>query len=354
MIKYSYGSVGTGKTMLMDLLYKSLNIPGKRRVHFHNFMLDVHRRVHALKMQNSSIDPIPPIAQDLVSDAWILCFDEFQVTDIADAMILRRLFTLLFDHGVVMITTSNRSPDELYWNGLQRESFIPCIELLKKNCGTINLDSGVDYRRLAKAHKNLYFYPPDQQNRQAIDRLFKDLVADRPVETKKIEFLGRHLIVPQSVEGIARFTFYELCSEALSAADYIELVRNYHTVFVTDIPRMSLTRRNEARRFITLLDAMYENKTKLVCLAECSIHELFSEKNENKTDGNGGNNGSSMDSAQRMLMDDLGLTNQQASSHFNIFSGQEEVFAFDRAISRLIEMQSWNIAETTQIADSKV
>ncbi|KAI8056562.1 AFG1-like ATPase-domain-containing protein [Syncephalis plumigaleata] len=318
---YIYGDVGTGKTMLMDLLYNNLDIRAKRRVHFHNFMLDVHRRVHQLKSQNSAIDPIPPIARDLAADAWILCFDEFQVTDIADAMILRRLFTLLFEHGVVVITTSNRSPDDLYLNGLQRESFLPCIDLLKEQCTVINLDSGVDYRRLAKAHKNMYFYPLDEDNRQAVDRLFNDVVAGRPVETKKIEFLGRHLIVPQSVEGIARFTFRELCSEALSAADYIELVRNYDTVFITEIPRMSLTLRNEARRFITLLDAMYENKTKLVCLAECSIHELFTEESSD-----------AIDSSQRMLMDDLGLTSQQLSS--NIFTGQEELFAFDRAVSR--------------------
>ncbi|RKP09274.1 AFG1-like ATPase-domain-containing protein, partial [Thamnocephalis sphaerospora] len=195
----------------------------------------------------------------------------------------------------------------LYMNGIQRASFIPCIELLKERCRAINLDSGLDYRRL--------------------------------VETRRIEFLGRHLTVPQSVEGIARFTFHELCSEALCAADYIELVGHYHTVFVTDIPRMSLQLRNEARRFITMLDAMYENKTTLICSAECSISELFVE--ESGTSGKDGE----MDSAQRLLMDDLGLTAKQAGlrNPFNIFTGQEEVFAFQRAVSRLIEMQGWSM-----------
>ncbi|ORY03601.1 AFG1-like ATPase [Basidiobolus meristosporus CBS 931.73] len=329
---YLYGDVGTGKTMLMNLFYDTLQIQRKRRIHFHAFMLDVHSRIQKLKDREGAIeDPIPPIARDLADEAYVLCFDEFQVTDIADAMILRRLISSLTEHGVVIVTTSNRHPDELYKNGIQRKSFIPCIELLKEKCKVVALDSGTDYRRLAKEADRVFFSPLTKENTESVQKIFDRLSQSQPVKPKVLEFLGRSLVIPESAGGVAKISFQELCGEAHGAADYLELAKNFHTLVLTDMPKMNLSHRNEARRFITLLDALYENHVVLVCSAEDDILNLFSPDKQLDHESND----------HRMLMDDLGLSNQQLSSP--IFSGEEEIFAFQRAVSRLIEMQgqSW-------------
>ncbi|KAK9693571.1 ATPase [Basidiobolus ranarum] len=317
--------------MLMNLFYDTLKIQRKRRIHFHAFMLDVHSRIQQLKDREGAIeDPIPPVARDLAREAYVLCFDEFQVTDIADAMILRRLMAGLMEQGVVVVTTSNRHPDELYKNGIQRKSFIPCIELLKEKCKVVTLNSGTDYRRLAKESDRVFFSPLNQENKENIGNLFNNLTQNQPVKPKILEFLGRSLIIPESVDGVAKITFQQLCGEAHGAADYLELAKNFHTLVLTDIPKMNLSRRNEARRFITLLDALYENQVVLICSAEDDILNIFSPKSDHDVHSN----------ENRMLMDDLGLSSQQSSSP--IFSGEEEIFAFQRAVSRLIEMQGHN------------
>ncbi|CAG8518964.1 10608_t:CDS:2 [Cetraspora pellucida] len=323
---YLYGDVGTGKTMLMDLFYDTLPIKRKRRIHFHAFMLDIHARVHKLKQEISeTYDPIPPIATDLASDAYVLCFDEFQVTDIADAMILRRLIDELFNRSVVMVTTSNRHPDDLYKNGIQRKSFIPCIERLKERCQVQSLNSGTDYRKLARIATGLYFTPLNEQSSTGIDDVFKMLTRGRQAYETNLNFWGRSLRVPQACDDVAKFTFEQLCCQPLSAADYLELTKHYTTIILTDIPRMSLKLKNEARRFITLIDALYDTKTILVCSAEVPVKELFTTEED-------------LDPTHHELLDDLNL---HAKDHKSspIFTGEEEVFAFERAVSRLIEMQ---------------
>jgi protein AFG1 len=177
---YLYGGVGSGKTMMMNLFHDHLPITSKKRIHFHAFMQDIHARVQKLRMEHKSVDAIPLIAQDIATESWVLCFDEFQVTDIADAMILRRLIHELMERNVVMVTTSNRHPDDLYKNGIQRDSFVPCIELLKERCQVVCIDSSTDYRRLAIAQRTLYFYPLEMETQKRIDLVYKELTFGRP------------------------------------------------------------------------------------------------------------------------------------------------------------------------------
>ena len=263
---YLYGDVGTGKTMLMNLFFNSLETERKKRVHFNKFMLDVHKRLHQLKSKSNKgpqYDPIPDLSLELVSEAWILCFDEFQVTDIADAMILRRLFNELFSLGTVMFATSNRRPDDLYKNGIQRQSFIPCIELLKHRCLAYNLDSGTDYRKIERVIGKAYFYPTSApEAKQEMDSLFQRLTKDHKIEPGVLQVFGRQIRVPVQckVRKVARFSFGDLCRSTMSSADYLEIVANYDVIFMDDIPRIQLEQRDLARRFITFIDAAYESQ----------------------------------------------------------------------------------------------
>ncbi|KAH9036043.1 AFG1-like ATPase [Lactarius deliciosus] len=331
---YLYGDVGTGKTMLMDLFYNTLpaRITHKRRVHFHAFMLDVHKRMHAAKAAGAG-DPLVPVARDLANEAHVLCLDEFQVTDIADAMILRRLLDALLEHGVVCVLTSNRHPDELYKNGIQRASFLPAIDLLKSQFDVTDLDSGTDYRRVPRALSHAYFSPLNSATRAAIDAQFDALTEDLPIlDGATIRLWGRDLIVPRSAGSVAQFPFAELCGRPLGAADYLELTQQYGTLFVTDVPRMGLNEKDKARRFITFIDACYESKTRLFVSSEVPIFEIFSDDSSHTP-------GVPVSDHMRAIMDDLGLPVEVVGAA-SMFNGEEELFAFARCCSRLVQMGS--------------
>lgn len=348
---YLYGDVGTGKTMLMDLFYHSLppSITRKRRVHFHAFMIDVHKRIHATKVAmgvQDGGDPIAPVAGDLAREAYVLCFDEFQVTDIVDAMILRRLFESLLRYGVVMVITSNRHPDDLYKNGIQRSSFIPAIELLKSQFQVTDLDSGTDYRRIPRALSHVYYSPPTPENKAEFDKIFHSLTtspspssssADPVIANRPLTTFGRTIHIPLSTSRVARFTFEELCARPLSAADYLEITRTFGTIFITDIPKLDIGRKDVARRFITFIDACYESKVKLFVLSEVPIFQIFS---DDGTSAKG-----QISDHMRSVMDDLGLPPEVACTS-SMFTGEEEIFAFARACSRLVQMGSKEWTET--------
>lgn len=346
---YLYGDVGTGKTMLMDLFYQTLppSITRKRRVHFHAFMIDAHKRIHAAKMTmgHSGGDPIGPVARDLAKEAYVLCFDEFQVTDIADAMILRRLFEGLMNHGVVCVITSNRHPDDLYKNGIQRSSFIPAIELLKSRFEVTDLDSGTDYRRIPRALSHVYYHPLTPENKAEIDKIFNSLTSPTPtavlqdpvIENRPITTWGRTLYVPLSTSKIARFSFEEICGRPLSAADYLEVTKQFGTLFITDVPKMGMQQKDMARRFITFIDACYESKTRIFVSSEVPIYQIFSDEEVGS--------GKGISDHMRSVMDDLGLSPEAVGSS-SMFSGDEEIFAFARACSRLVQMGSKEWAET--------
>ncbi|KAJ5617569.1 hypothetical protein N7537_002683 [Penicillium hordei] len=342
---YMYGDVGCGKTMLMDLFFDTLppNIKNKTRIHFHNFMQDVHKRMHVVKMKyGNDFDALPMVAADIAELAGVLCFDEFQCTDVADAMILRRLLEILMSHGVVLVTTSNRHPDDLYKNGIQRESFIPCINLLKTDLSVINLNSPTDYRKIPRPPAAVYHHPLDEDAQQHAQRWFEflgDPINDPPHTESQVVW-GRKIKVPHASGKAAQFTFQELIGTATGAADYLELVRHYDAFIVTDVPGMNHTQRDLARRFITFIDAVYESRAKLVLTTEVPLTNLFISETDVKKSlqGDGGDH-SDLSDAMRNLMDDLGMS-VQALKNTSIFSGDEERFAFARALSRLSEMGS--------------
>ncbi|GJE84236.1 AFG1-like ATPase [Phanerochaete sordida] len=342
---YLYGDVGTGKTMLMDLFYNTLpsHIKRKRRVHFHSFMIDVHKRIHAAKkdMGYRGGDPIEPVARDLAAEAYVLCFDEFQVTDIADAMILRQLFERLLNYGVVCVITSNRHPDELYKNGIQRTSFVPCIELLKERFEVTDLDSGTDYRRIPRTLSHVYYDPLTAENRAEIEKIWHAYThgdpADPPVRGRKLTTWGRTISVPESTSKVAKFRFDDLCGRPMSAADYLEITKNFGTIFVLDVPRMGLTEKDLARRFITFIDACYDNKVKLLVTSEVPIFKVFADDPSKSAH--------EISAHMRSVMDDLGLSSDAVSAT-SMFTGEEEVFAFARCCSRLVQMGSKEWAET--------
>jgi protein AFG1 len=356
---YMYGDVGSGKTMLMDLFYDTLpkNIQSKTRIHFHNFMQNVHKELHKIKMtQGNDFDAVPFVAAKIAKEASILCFDEFQCTDVADAMILRRLIESLMSHGTVMVTTSNRHPTELYKNGIQRESFVPCIKLLETRLQVLNLDSTTDYRKIPRPPSGVYHHPLDAAARRHAEHWFKflgDFDNDPPHKATQTVW-GRDIEVPRASGTACHFTFNELLGKATGAADYIELVRSYDTFVVTDVPGMNYRSRDLARRFITFVDAVYEGRAKLVLTTAVPLSQLFMSRDEadtvmdeasksgDKAAKEAKDEGADLDASMRSLMDDLGM-NMNMLKGSSIFSGDEEAFAFARALSRLSEMgsQEW-------------
>ena len=277
---YIFGDVGRGKTMLMDMFFDASRVMRKRRVHFHEFMAEVHERIHALRQQIKAgevkdADPIQLAAAAIARETWLLCFDEFHVTDIADAMILGRLFKRLFELGVVVVATSNVAPGELYRNGLNRSLFLPFIVLIEEHMTIVRLAARTDFRLEKLAGASIWHVPADAAAAAALDEAWGRLTAGRAGEERYLPLLGRALRVPRASMGIARFSFRDLCQQPLAGADYLKIAHEFHTVLVDQIPIMDYARRDEANRFVILIDTFYDNAVKLVASAAAEPDALY-------------------------------------------------------------------------------
>ncbi|HTK36152.1 MAG TPA: cell division protein ZapE [Caulobacteraceae bacterium] len=283
---YLHGPVGRGKSMLMDLFFDSAPVARKRRAHFHAFMAEVHADIDAWRRgdaaerkarfgTNKGDDPIAPTAGRIAETARLLCFDELHVTDIADAMILGRLFEALFAAGVTLVATSNRAPDDLYAGGINRQLFLPFIAMLKERMEVVRVGGPKDFRLDRLKGAQVYFSPLDSAQEAAFDALWRDLLDGAEETGATVEVLGRKLRLPHAAGGCLRSSFISLCGQALGSQDYLALAQRFHTVFLENVPRLSADKRNEAARFVTLIDALYEARTKLVTLAEAEPDDLY-------------------------------------------------------------------------------
>lgn len=273
---YLVGDVGRGKSMLMDMFFAAAKVARKRRIHFHRFMQDAHARIHAWRQSHpGAADPIPPLADAIVAEAALLCFDEFQVNDIADAMILGRLFQALFDRGVVIVATSNTLPDDLFRGQPGRDAFLPFIELIKHQLDLLQLDAVRDYRRARLRGMPTWHTPAGARAERALDQAFAELTGNATPAPESITVTGRKLSVPAAAKGVARFEFADLCATALGAGDYLAIAQRYHCVLIDAIPRLSPDNFDEARRFIVLIDALYEARVKLIASAAATPDELY-------------------------------------------------------------------------------
>lgn len=307
---YIHGDVGRGKTMLMDLFFDRVPVEQKRRVHFNDFMADVHDRIaaHRTALKNGEAkgdDPIPPVASAIAREAWVLCFDEFAVTDIADAMILSRLFTALFERGIVLVATSNVAPRDLYRDGLNRDLFLPFVEVLRAHAGVAALDAYKDYRLEQLNRMPVYMTPLGNGTDARMDAAWAAASAGRDEAATSVTVKGREIEVEQAAGTAARFSFDELCAKPLAARDYAALAERFDTFLIDQVPVMDKSRRNEAKRFILLIDTLYDKKRKLIVSAASEPDALYAE--------------------------DTGT----------------EAFEFRRTASRLIEMQGEGWAKTT-------
>ena len=283
---YLWGPVGRGKSMLMDLFFESAPIVRKRREHFHAFMAQVHSLIDAWRKgsaqerkalfgQHRGDDPIGPVAEYIAQQARLLCFDELQVTDIADAMILGRLFEALFARNVVLVATSNRPPQDLYKDGINRPLFTPFIDMLQARLDVVAVRGPTDFRLDRLKGVQVYFSPLDPDHQRVFDALWSDLTDGAAETGANLEVLGRTMRLPRACGGFVRVSFASLCAQALGAQDYLALAKRFHTVFLEDIPRLDSNRRNEAKRFVTLIDALYEAGTKLIALAAAQPDSLY-------------------------------------------------------------------------------
>jgi cell division protein ZapE len=277
---YIYGDVGRGKTMLMDLFFEASPVVRKRRAHFHEFMLDVHERIFAFRQkmkvgEYDGEDPIRLTAAQLAQEAWLLCFDEFHVTDIADAMILGRLFGQLFERGVVVVATSNVAPDELYKDGLNRALFVPFIHMLEEHMDVVRLAARTDFRLEKLGGMPVWYVPAAERADAALDDAWRRLTGGRAGTVQDLPLKGRTVHVPRAAMGVARFTFHALCDEPLAAADYLRIAHEYHTIILDHIPVMNFDTRNAAKRFIILIDTLYDMNVKLIASAAAEPDALY-------------------------------------------------------------------------------
>ncbi len=308
---YIHGGVGTGKTMLMDMFFELVPSRRKRRAHFNDFMTDVHDRIDAHRKalkrgEAKGDDPIPPVAAAIAEEARVLCFDEFTVTDIADAMILSRLFSALFSLGVVLVATSNVAPHDLYRDGLNRQLFLPFIDLLEEHLQVLRLDSGIDYRQEKLSRLPVYLTPLGAETDRRMDEAWKIAAngdAEAPVD---LTVKGRIVHVPRAVRDVARFSFADLCEKPHGARDFLAMAARFHTIFIDHIPVLEQAHRNEIKRFILLIDTLYDRHARIVVSAEAAPEKLYA-----------GRRGT-------------------------------EAFEFERTASRLIEMQSHEWLETAK------
>ncbi|KAB0677587.1 cell division protein ZapE [Aureimonas leprariae] len=278
---YVHGEVGRGKTMLMDIFFRHAATGAKRRVHFHAFMAEVHERIGEYRKAvragtaTEGSDPIPPVGQAIAAKARLLCFDEFAVTDVADAMILRRLFETLFAQGVALVATSNVAPDDLYRDGLKRADFLPFIEILKRHADVVRLDGAEDYRLAAIGEEHLYVTPLGVDAERIMDETFRTLLAGEKPRPASLSVKGRTVPVPLAGNGVARFRFDDLMRRPLGAQDFLAIAHRFHTVVLDGVMRMGEAERNEAKRFITLIDALYDMRRRIVISAEVPAEELY-------------------------------------------------------------------------------
>jgi cell division protein ZapE len=308
---YIHGGVGTGKTMLMDMFFELVPSRRKRRAHFNDFMTDIHDRIDAHRKalkrgQAKGDDPIPPVAAAIAEEARVLCFDEFTVTDIADAMILSRLFSALFSQGVVLVATSNVAPADLYRDGLNRQLFLPFIDLLEEHVQVLRLDSGIDYRQEKLSRLPVYLTPLGAGTDRRMDEAWAIAAtgdAEAPVD---LTVKGRTVHVPRAVRDVARFTFADLCEKPHGARDFLAIAARFHTVFIDHIPVLAEAQRNETKRFILLIDTLYDRHARIVVSAEAEPEKLYAGKRGT------------------------------------------EAFEFERTASRLVEMQSHEWLETAR------
>lgn len=297
---YLHGPVGRGKSMMMDIFYDSIPLGiKKRRVHFHQFMIEVHDYIHSRRTDDGILEDmdaaLPSLALVISNRSRVLCFDEFHVTDVADAMLLSRLFTAMFDQGISVVITSNWQPDDLYKGGLQRERFLPFIKLVKERMEVLMLESPTDYRARKLKEMSVYFSPLNAESQKRADDLFMNLTDGEEGAQDLVSVKGRTIQVPIAAKGVARFSFPQLCERPLGAEDYLALAKRYHTVFLENIPILGYDRRNEAKRLMTLVDVLYDNHRNLVITAEEGPQKIY--------------------------------------------TGHDHAFEFQRTISRLLEMQ---------------